>query len=217
MASHALIVASNRKYLPGLTALIGSLKAAGNTHPLHILGYKLPDGYPAAVEAAGLPYPVTWHPISEREASELGEADVLLRKRYALPAELDADSVCVLDADMYVCRSLDRQLEITAATDLILGCGQEQKKRYDHPNYRLNGRWVVDPEKPAYRDLCAVPLFVGRRWYETLALSWRRYVEHRWRANDMDALNLCLIEAGAYDRIWPLSQQVWTGPYMNRC
>src|SRR5580658_1746544 len=101
--AYAYIVASNTRYLPGLNAIINSLDLVGNKHDLHVLNWQLPHAYVDAALFADLSYRVIFHDITADEVAWLGEAEVLMRKRYALPSRLDYDAYCILDADMFFC------------------------------------------------------------------------------------------------------------------
>lgn len=223
MAKFAYIVASNSRYIPGLNALINSLDVVGNKHDLHVLGYNLPQQYIDAVNAAGLSYKVVWHAIEQKEVDWLGEAEVLMRKRYYLPYYLsffpDApDTVCILDADMFITQELTRYF-IMANTGVILGCGLEQKRRYNETNHQYpagSGTYLIPPEHWSQRDLCCSPLFIGKAWFEVFKKTWDMVNDHphgqgRFLAPEMDALNIRLIEAGAHDWIVPMNQPCWTG------
>ena len=218
MAKYAWIVASNAKYIPGLNALINSLDSVGNKHDLHINGYKIPKKYIDAVNNAGFGYKIIWHEITQAEVDWLGEAEVLMRKRYFTPTEIDADVVCIMDADMFVCQNLDRYFTM-ASTGIILGCGLEQKRRYNETNHQYpagSGIYLIPPEHWSQRDLCCSPLFISKKWFPVLKKTWDMVNNHphggeRFRAPEMDALNICLIEAGAHEWTVPMNQPCWTG------
>lgn len=213
----AYVVGSCDRYLPGLNALLNSLDMVGNTYPVHVVSCRIPDAYMIEITSA-IDYPIIWHPISQQEIDWLGDSEVLMRKRYAMPEKLgDYDAVCILDADMFFLHNVDRYMEIAARTEFILGCGLEQKRRYDHDHNRdADGKFMIDPNKVNGRDLCCAPLFAGRRWYRAMAKSYDLVNDYpagqgRFKAPDMDAINITLLEAGSYDYTIPMTQQTWTG------
>ena len=218
MSKYAWIVASNTRYLPGLNALLNSLDSVGNRIPVHILGYNLPDEYIQAVNNAGFSFPVLWDPIQQSEVDWLGEAEVLMRKRYATPLYAGYDTVCILDADMFVCQELTRYFKM-ADSGCILGCGMEQKRRYDTENHQYpygSGKYIIPQDYWCKRDLCCSPMFVSKMWFPTLKKTWDMVNDHphggeRYRAPEMDAVNSCLVADGAEDWIVPMNQPCWTG------
>lgn len=218
MSKFAYIVATNTKYLPGLNALLNSLDYVKNTIPIHILGYNLPEKYVEAVNNAGFEYPIIWEKIEQKEVDWLGEAEVLMRKRYSIPEIAGYDVVCILDADMFITQELTRYF-ITAETGVIFGCGLEQKRRYDTDNHQYpagSGNYVIPKDRWAKRDLCCSPLFVGKRWFPTLTKTWKMVNDHpygkgRYLAPEMDALNTQLIADGAEPWTIPMNQPCWTG------
>lgn len=228
MASkYAFVVGCNARYLPGLNALLNSLDLVGNTHDVYVLAYKLPVSYLKAVQDAGFSFRTIFEQVDQKEVDWLGEAEVLMRKRYGWPAMHNRvteageryEAVCVLDADMFFCHNVDRYLEIAASSGLVLGCTLEQKRRYGDPNHQFpaeSGQYLIPTDFWNARDLCCAPLFVGPKWWDALEKSYKMvndypYGQGRFRAPDMDALNICLIEAGSYDKTIPLSQHTWTG------
>lgn len=218
MSKFSYIVASNTKYLPGLNALINSLDQLDNKIKLHVLGYNLPETYITAVNDAKLGFEVEFEAITQAEVDWLGEAEVLMRKRYMTPSQNDYDAVCILDADMFICQELTRYF-IAANTGLILGCGMEQKRRYNVDNHQYpagSGNYIIPQDYWAKRDLCCSPFFVGRRWYPTLKRTWDMVNDHahgegRFLAPEMDSLNITLIAEGAEEWIIPMNQPCWTG------
>lgn len=219
MSKFAYIVASNKRYLPGLNALLNSLDYVGNTQDVLVLGYELPEEFMNAVDNA-FTFRVVWgYDIPQSEVNFLGEAEVLMRKRYQMPFILQEiyEAVCILDADMFFAHNVEVYLEIAAKTGYVLGCVLEQKRRYGDKNHQVppgSGTYLIDPDFWNARDLCCAPLFVGRPWYPALKKSWDLVnvpFETRFKAPDMDGLNICLIEAGSFEKTIPLSQHIWTG------
>jgi lipopolysaccharide biosynthesis glycosyltransferase len=211
MARYAYVVAANARYLPGLIGVLNSLDAVntrGNKHPNNIevivLGYKLPQGFIDRLDDYN--FQIIYMPVTDQECEKFGEGEILMRKRYTIPKLLGAqyDSYCILDADMLIMNDLERYFEIAAKTDLVLGCTLEQKRRYDDPNHQFpvgSGKYIIDVEFWNGRDLCCAPLFVGKRWYPALQRSWDIFAQEernqRFKAPDMDALNICLLAAGS--------------------
>lgn len=218
MSKYAFIVAANSRYLPGLNAILNSLEVAKNTHDVVVLPYKITERYIDRVDRSPFGFKVHWLPIEEEEVLWLGEGEVLMRKRYEMPSILGYDAVCILDADMMIFRDVSSFFKIAAETEIILGCGLEQKRYYGLKNHQYpagSGRYLFDPEHWNDRDLACAPLFAGPRWYEALRKSYRICADHpheeRFKAPDMDALNICLLAAGSYDHTVCLSQRNWTG------
>ncbi len=232
MAKYALIIDSNRRYTPGLNALLNSLDRIGNEHDVWVCSYRLPTGYKEAIDAAGFTYRVEWREAPDQLILKWGEGDVMMRYRYSMPSKMcrygcsprrdrdemvcEYDAVCVLDADMWVEEDLTPWLDIAAQTDYVFGCGHEQHRKYDDPNHSYpNGQgWIIETDHMWFNDLCSVPLIAGKRWYPSLLKSWEMYAQDqstRIRSNDMDALNIALISDGAHPSMMPLPQQLWTG------
>lgn len=221
MSRYAFVVASNGRYLPGIIGILNSLAKNGNKHDVILLGYKLPEKLDEDIEK--LPFKVNHIDLSEEWIRKYGEAEVLMRYRYMIPYQLAAecncyDAFCILDADMLVLQDMTRYFRMVDGTGLILGCTLEQKRRYAEENHEVppgSGNYLIPKDFWNGRDLCCAPLFLGPMWYEALKKTWEIFAvedpEKRFRAPDMDALNICLIEAGAYDHIIPGSQHVWTG------
>jgi hypothetical protein len=213
----AYIVAANNRYLPGLNAVLNSLDMVGNKDEVYCLVWNIPQEYLDRASKV-FDFPIVWEKLTADEIQKYGEGEVLMRKRYLIPALMQYDAVCILDADMFFCHNTDRYMEIAAKTDLVLGCTLEQKRRYAEANHEVppgSGNYLIPKDFWNGRDLCCAPLFCGPRWYPALKRTWDIFAvderEKRFRAPDMDALNICLIEAGAYDHIIPLSQHTWTG------
>lgn len=221
MSRYAYVVASNCRYLPGVIAILNSLEASGNKHDVILLGYNLPEKLDEDIER--LSFQVNHIDLAEDMIRKFGEAEVLMRYRYAIPYLLSAecncyDAFCILDADMLILYDLTRYFRAVDGTGLIIGCTLEQKRRYAEANHEVppeSGNYLIPKDFWNGRDLCCAPLFIGPKWYPALKKTWDIFAQedpkNRFRAPDMDALNMCLIEAGAYEHIIPDSQHIWTG------
>lgn len=216
---YAFIVSACKKYIPEINALLNSLDLVGNTYDVHVWHYGWPQDYLDRLASVNFTYKLILHQISEEEAREYGgEGEILCRKRYWYAAEIGKsyDAICILDADMVFVRN-PRQFFIIAATSkMILGVHKEQNKVYDHEHHKVKGQFIYDSTFCNDKDLCNCPLFLDANLYESpLERSWDiftdGYPNTNFKAPDMDALNLCLLEAGCYDTIIKLSNHSWLG------
>lgn len=211
--SYAFVVASNERYLPEITALLNSLDYIGNKHPVYLLGYRLPEDWLKQLDK--LDYQVVHRAITDEQVQKHGEAEMLMRLRYSVGSELSImnDAVCVLDADMLFCRPVDQFFEIAAKTDLCLGAALEQKRWYGEgfeDNHRVNGEHII-PKTWNVNDFCCCPLFFSAEWHKVFERSWDIFAKGGFRAPDMDAINIAVIEAGKTDRVLLLPNVQFVG------
>lgn len=217
MAQHAYIVTVSHRYVPGVAALLNSLDRLANEIPVHVYHASVPEPVLAAWSSIEWTFPLHLHKVSSDVISQKGEANALMRVRYAAPADMlgDCDSVCILDADMWIEQELHPWFDITAQTDYIFGCGHEQHKQYGHDlNAQVpprSGNYLMPTERAYMNDLCCAPLFIGKRWYAALKRSVDLFYSGEAITSDMDLLNMALIEGGAYPFMMTLPQQLWTG------
>lgn len=213
MAKYAYIVGACSKYTPELTALLNSLDYVGNQQDVHIIGIDLPEQLISQLDK--LSYTATHHKIDEKEIQESrGISEVTCRKRYWYAAEIGVcyEAVCVLDADIIFNRDAVQFFEIAEKTGFILGPTKEQNKVYDDPHHQANGEWIIPEGFYNDKDLCNCPVFLDARvWENELRKSWDIFINQGFKAPDMDAMNICFIEAGGYDKIIKLPGLQWLG------
>jgi hypothetical protein len=214
MVKYAYIVAANTRYLTPLTVLLNSLEKVGNVQDVHIVSWDLPKEFLEKER----PYKVIVHEVSQDpKMQEIGEGEVLMRYRYEIASQLNYEAVCVLDADTMICRNLDLWFEISARSDVIIGCGLEQKRWYGEPeeHHKVNGEYPIDKTWND-KDICCSPLFFnpktfGDAFHYTWSIIADYDFDHRFKAPDMDAINLALIKFGYTDRIIALAEATWSG------
>lgn len=231
MTKYAFIVCADIRYLPEVVALLNSLDYMGNKQDVHFYGYKIPRT--VLDQFKKLDYKVFYHNISEEEIQvSHGLSEVVCRKRYLFANKIGSmyESICVLDADMVFTRNPEHYFEIAAETGLVLCASKEQNKVYDDPHHQFKGEWIMPEGYYNHVDLCNCPLFVDTHiWGEALEKSFRIFIDgfdqmkgDNFKAPDMDAMNLCLLEAGSASRTVVLPGIAWLAtneqllkPYMR--
>jgi hypothetical protein len=209
--AYSFVIASNTRYLDCLTALLNSLEYVGNKNDVHIVSWGLP-------ELREYPFKIIRHEVADDpKMQEIGEGEVLMRYRYELASQLDYDAVCVLDADTLVVRNLDIWFEMAARADVIIGCGLEQKRWYGEPeeHHKVNGEYPI-PRTWNDKDICCSPLFFNpRKFGDAFHWSWAIIADydfdHRFKAPDMDAINIAVIKFGYKNRVIALAEATWSG------
>ena len=220
MANYAYIVGVCTKYLPELTALLNSLDYVGNKFDFHILGLDndrsktgLPEEFVS--QFGKLNYKVIHHAMTNEEIeASRGISEIACRKRYWYTGEIgkNYDAICVLDADLVFVRNPWQYFEIAHKTGFILGPCKEQNKVYDHEHHQADGKWIIPKGYWNDKDLCNCPLFIDAKiWEAPLKKSWDIFLNHGFKAPDMDAMNICFIKAGAKDKIVKLAGLQWLG------
>jgi len=218
-SKYAYIVMACKKYIPEVNALLNSLDYVGNKEDVYLWTYGYTEEYLKGLAETKWSFHLHVRVISEEEARSYGgEGEILCRKRYWYAAELGAhyDAVCVLDADLVFTRDPWQFFDIAAKTGFILGVHKEQNKMYDHDHNRVRGQYIYDPTFTNDKDLCNCPLFIDAKKYERpLKRSWEIFCDGfpdtNFKGPDMDAMNLCFLEAGLYDKIIKLSNHAWLG------
>ncbi len=217
---HAFLVMACKKYVPEVNALLNSLDFVGNTNDVYLYAYDFPEDYLKKISTADWTYHLHLRIIPEEEARSYGgESEIVCRKRYWYAAEIGKHyaAVCVLDADLVFTRDPWQFFEIAEKTGFILGAHKEQNKKYDDPHHiPKDGKPLWDPSFTNDKDLCNCPLFIDAGKYERpLKRSWEiftdGYPDNNFKAPDMDAMNLCFLEAGLYHKIIKLSNHSWLG------
>jgi hypothetical protein len=215
MARYAFIVGADHKYTPELCANLNSLDFVGSKADVHVIGINLDGSF--TEQFSKLSYKAIHHKISEAEVKEArGISEITCRKRYWYAGELgkDYDAVCVLDADLIFNRDPHQFFEIAAKTGFILGPTKEQNKVYDEVHQETDGKWQWGIERGHWndKDMCNCPLFIDAKKYElALKKSWDVFLNHGFKAPDMDAMNLCFMEAAGTENLLTLPGLQWLG------
>jgi hypothetical protein len=216
--------------VPELCALLNSLEYVGNRHDVHVIGHNLPQELVS--QFGGLGYQVIHHKFSDEECKEAGgPSEILCRKRYALAGDVGVryQATCILDADMFFCRSVDAYLQIASNTDLILGAALEQKRVYGHIEHqKIRGEddeMVPILPEPVWndKDICCAPIFLDMsKYHDIFRESWLLFSEQGFKAPDMEAYNILLIRDGLTKNVLMLSNVQFVGtnekllkPYMR--
>ena len=217
MSKYVYIVSANTKYLRELNILLNSLEYENNIQDVHVVSWALPKEY--LDKLSQLSYEVIVHEVADDpKMQELGEAETLMRFRYELASQLtNYNAVCVLDADTCIIRNLDIWFEIAAKSDVIIGCGLEQKRWYGEPenNHKVNGEHFLERVWNA-KDICCSPIFFNpKKFGDAFHFSWSIVAdydfEHRFKGPDMDAINMAIIKFGYQDRVITLAETCWNG------
>lgn len=229
-SKYAFIVMACKKYVPEVNALLNSLDYVGNKNDVYLYMYQFPEDYIRKIAETKWTYHLHIRIIPEEEARSYGgESEIVCRKRYWYAAEIGDyyDAVCVLDADLVFTRDPWQFFEIAAKTGFVLGPSKEQNKVYDDPHHTVNGEYIIPKGYYNRVDLCNCPVFVDtRKWGNAFRKSWDIFTQDfpntNFRAPDMDAMNICLIEAGSADKTILLPNLCWLGtnekmlkPYMR--
>ena len=220
MSKYAYIVCADRKYLPEVVAELNSLDFVGNTNDVHFYGYKIPQSVIDQFEL--LNYKVIFHEIMETEIiAAHGLSEVVCRKRYKFVNDLQQfyDAVCVLDADMVFVADPTNFFTIAEKTGFVLSASKEQNKVYDDPHHMYKGEFLIEKGYYNFVDLCNCPLFVDPKiWGPCLEKSFNIFVDGfsnmdgtNFKAPDMDAMNICLLEAGSANKTIVLPGLAWLG------
>ena len=215
-----------------MNAFLNSLDWVGNTQDVHLYWYKFPDWYLEKLRQTKFTFQLIEHEVTEEEVRSYGgEAEIMLRKRYWYAGELgkEYDAVCVVDADTTWVRNPIRFFEIAHKTGFILGITKEQCKVYNDPHDQAKGKFLIDPTFLNDKDICASPLFVDAKVHSSwLKRSWDIFTDgwpvDNFKSNDMDAINICIVEAGLHDYVIKLPNTSWLGtnesllkPYARAC
>lgn len=225
-SQYAFIVSANTRYVPELCALLNSLDYINNRHDVHVIAFGLPESFVQQFNKLSFRVIVHEHTPDDAVAAH-GESEILCRKRFWYAATLGQayDAVCVLDADMFFVRAVDHFFEIAAKTGLLIGAALEQKRVYGkEPHQEVNGKQLL--ERPLWnpKDVCCAPLFADMRgmWGTLFADSWTIFHECGFKAPDMEAYNLLILDRKLSDRVLMIcnSQLVGTNekllkPYMR--
>jgi len=216
-SQYAFVVCADIRYLPEVVALLGSLDYVGNTSDVHFFGYQIPKEIQE--QFILLNYQVIFHEITDEEIQEShGLSEVVCRKRYFYANQIGREyrAVCVLDADMIFTRNPVQFFVIAEKTGFVLGCNKEQNEAYNDPHHQHKGKWLIPEGYWNDKDLTNCPLFVDTKiWGRALARSYEIFLDgfpdDNFKGPDMAALCICLIEAGARDRIVKLPNLQWLG------
>jgi hypothetical protein len=214
-SDYAFIVCADVRYLPEVVAELNSLDYVGNKQDVHFFGYKIPQL--VLDQFNKLSYSVIFHEITDNEVEVChGLSEVVCRKRYCYANIVGRfyKAVCVLDADMIFTRDPIRYFDIAAQTGFVLCAGKEQDKVYDDEHHKFNGEFIIPKGYYNPVDLCNCPLFVDTKiWGEALEKSWDIFLmgfpDNNFKAPDMDAMNICLLEAGSADKTIVLPGIQW--------
>jgi hypothetical protein len=216
-SNYAFIVCADIRYLPEVVAELNSLDYVGNRSDVHFYGYKIPQE--VLEQFILLSYQVIFHEITDEEISaNHGLSEVVCRKRYFFANQIGKEysAVCILDADMVFTRNPIHFFEIAEKTGLVLGASKEQNKVYDDGHHTWHGQFIIPKGYYNSVDLCNCPLFVDTKiWGKALERSYQIFVDgfpnNNFKAPDMDAMNICLIEAGSADKTIVMPGIQWLG------
>ena len=213
----AYVVAANAKYLIYLNAFLNSLEYVGNIHDVHIVSWAIPVDYLEKLKQ--LSFKTIIHEVSnDTKMQAIGEGEVLTRYRFELASQLtDYSAVCVFDADSIVIRDLTIWFEIAAKSKTIVGVAMEQKRWYGEgfeEHHRVNGEHII-PKTWNEKDICCSPFFFNPKEHgDALHFSWHIVADYpfekRFKAPDLDAINISILKYGYQDRVIALSEITWS-------
>lgn len=216
VGKYAYVVSANERYLSCLNVLLNSLQKVGNIHDVYLISWNIPQSY--LDKLSQLSYKVIVKEISNiPEMINLGEGECLMRYRYKIAADLkEYNAVCVLDADTLIARDLTIWFDIAANSEVIVGCGLEQKRWYgQEPNQMVDGKHFIEPTWND-KDICCSPFFFNpNKFGDALDFSWKIVADYspekRFKAPDMDGINMAIIKYGYKDRVIALAEATWSG------
>ena len=216
-SKYGYVVCADIRYLPELVGNLNSLSMIGNEEDILVFGRDIP----AEVQSqfGDLNYRVIYREVTDEEFAEGKHlSDILCRKRYWYAAKyaIDYDAVCILDADMIWSHLPTAFFEIAAKTGLAVGPCKEQNKIYSDEHHKWHGEWIIPEGFYNYHDLCNSPLFIDPRvWEAALTKQWEIFLDGQpddnFKAPDMDAMNICMLEQHGIDRILPLPSLMFLG------
>lgn len=231
-SDYAIITTACKKYIPDINAQLNSLTHVGNVQDVHLWYFEYPEWYLERLKNTDLGYRLILHEITESEARKYeGEASILLRKRFWYAGEIGKNysGILVVDADICFVRNPIKFIEMVAKSGMILGTTKEQCMVYNDEHHKVKGKFLVNPTVLNDKDICATPLFIDAKKHERiLKRSWEIYSDtfprDHFKAHDMDALNICILEAGQHDNVIKLPNYSWLGtnesllkPYTRAC
>jgi hypothetical protein len=216
-SKYCYIVAATQTYLPELVVNLNSLDYVGNQNDVHLIGIELSEDFLSQLNK--LSYSVIHHNITEEEwQKDRGRSETVCRKRYYFAAEVGQkyDAVCILDADLVWVRDPKLYFDIAAKTGFILGPCKEQCKTYglEDDHHLVDDKWIWNIPRGFYNenDLCNCPVFLDAKiWGEALKMSWDVFINHGFKAPDMDAMSLSFLQYGSQDKTILLAGNQWLG------
>lgn len=161
----AFIVAASDNYLPGLIALLNSIKIHQSNADVILISFRLPEEFLKKIS----------HQIIKMEGKDQVKETAIERFRIAHALGDNYDSICLLDADMFLTANCDTFFEVaakgfivTGSNGMIINFNSEYQKKY---NIDLNQDDYI-----YFKTHTSVPIFINRDnldWFDTLYKSKR--------------------------------------------
>ncbi len=201
--NYAYIVAASTNYIPGLVALFNSLKRIESPHEVVLVSFNLPAEYLETLEE----YPFNIRVVESNGDDQIHQTAI---ERFRVVCEIGwkYDSVCLLDADMWVEANVDvffqvasKGMIVTGSNGMIINFNRAYQEQY---NLDL-GR----DEWPYPQIHTTVPIFLDTRnfdWFDELYKSRR---VDRW--DDFLYLNILGIKLEKYKKMICMPPYAFTG------
>ncbi len=201
--NYAFVVAASTNYIPGLVALFNSLKRLDNEHDVILISFRLPEEYLESLKA----YSYTIR-VVESDGEHQTHATAIERFRVAVEMGHEYDSICLLDADMFLEANVDvffltasKGLIVTGSNGMIINFNKGYQDQYEC--------YLEKDEWPYPQIHTSVPIFLDTRnldWFDALYKSRRI---DAW--DDFLYLNLLGIKMGKYKKMICMPPYAFTG------
>lgn len=203
MAKYAFVVAASTNYIPGLVALFNSLKRLDNEHDVILLSFRIPDAYLHTL--ADYPYKIR---VVESDGESQQKATAIERFNVACDLGNEYDSICLLDADMFLEANVDvfflaasKGLIVTGSNGMIINFNKGYQDQYEC--------YLEKDEWPYPQIHTSVPIFIDGSnfdWFDELYKSRRI---DAW--DDFLYLNLLGIKLRKYEKMICMPPYAFTG------
>jgi hypothetical protein len=202
-SNYAFFVAASDNYIPGVTAMLNSLKKIKNEHTVVLISFRLPESFIEKTQQ--YPFEVQ---IVNSEGDHQVHATAIERFRIICELGHKYQAVCLLDADMWIEANVDvfflaasKGLIVTGSNGMIINFNKDYQKKYQCP-------LGVD-EFPYTKIHTSVPIFIDPRnfdWFGELYIS--RRIDH-W--DDFLYLNILGIKMGKHEKMICMPPYCFTG------
>lgn len=202
-SKYAFVVAASTNYIPGLVALFNSLKRLDNEHDVILCSWRLPPEYLEMIQDYSFNIRVI-----EIENDNQIHGTAIERFRIVCEVGHEYDSICLLDADMFMEANVDvfflaasKGLIVTGSNGMIINFNTGYQEQYSVP---------LGKESWPYPQVhTTVPIFLDTRnfdWFDLLYKS--RRVDH-W--DDFLYLNILGIKLRKYEKMICMPPYAFTG------
>lgn len=200
---YAFIVPATIEYQRPLTALINSINKYHNDVDIIVL-----DG---GVDKKSLPKNVLYLPLTMTDKIEKARAAKIERYKVLTDMKGVYDSCCLLDADMFIVRNVEKYFKIADKAEFIVGTSDCSNIIY--------GKEYIDkyPESISSKfyntkTITAVPLFINPNVHHEVAKKAFESCRINRSINDTTALNMAICHfRNFWESMIVLPAHAWTG------